>query len=51
LYRTPCFETNDQFTGIVRGTRNLFEGNALADVCPDLLDFLGTEAGGEYQTP
>jgi len=51
LYRTPCFEANDQFTGIVRGAKNLFEGNALADVCPDLLDFLGTEAGGEYQTP
>jgi parallel beta-helix repeat protein len=57
LYQRPCYNTNFIFRGKVRGRVNEISGNMVnayscnikeGEVCPAMLAFLMTEAGGYY---
>jgi len=47
LHKWPCFDTDAVFTGYVAGSQNTGGGNAEGDYCPEALDFLFTQEGGE----
>lgn len=54
LCTRPCFDTGDMFEGYVTGHGNKIpgpgepNGNRKGAVCPDELDFLMTDQGGEF---
>jgi len=54
LFERPCFDTDRVFRGYVTGKQNTIpgpdepDGNKKDAVCPEELDFLMTEEGGEY---
>ena len=53
LYERPCFDTGSVFGGLVAGGKNTIpgpdepDGNKQGAVCPNALQFLTTEEGGE----
>lgn len=47
LYKRPCFDTDNTFTGYVTGKKNTITDNKKGDVCPAELRFLTTKEGGE----
>ena len=47
LVEAPCEDTDETFTGVLEGGANTFDDNEEGAVCPDELEFLMTEEGGE----
>jgi parallel beta-helix repeat protein len=54
LYHRPCYRTGEAFAGHILGRANIIadseaaEGNGLGAICPEELEFLSAEVGGEY---
>jgi len=46
LWEEPCLEADEEFTGLLEGGGNHIPGGA-DSVCPEELEFLSTEEGGE----